>query len=178
MKRLAALALLAIFIPGCKSTQDSAPIAHPTSSPTTNLLARLEAAPDLTGTVVGTAESPATLVISFASWCGHCKAELAAIDALRAKHPGVRVLGVNYRAHEEYAGRGGSAPLRAFLARVPWLRVIPADEALFTALGRPPLVPTMWVFDRHGTLVETFDRRERESPNATELDALLVRLGG
>ena len=178
MSRLAALALIAICIAACGSTQASAPIARPTSARSTGILAQLEAATDLAGARIGPSAAPATVVLTFASWCTHCKHELAILEVLRAAHPRVRILGVNYVAHETYAGRGGSAPLRAFLANAPWLRVIPAAEALFVALGSPPLVPTMWVFDRAGTLVETFDRRVRPPPDAAELAALVVTLGG
>jgi hypothetical protein len=59
---------------------------------------------------------------------------------------------------------------------VPWLRVVPAGEHLFTQLGRPPLVPTIYVFDRAGALVAQFDRRERKPPREDELDALLRSL--
>ena len=141
------------------------------------LVSRIEASPDLDGVRVGRAEAP-TLAIVFASWCTHCKHELAVVDALRAQHPRVRILGINVRAHEEYADRGSAAAVRAYIAAsAPWLRVVPADNALFTALGRPPKVPTIYVFDRDGHLVETFDRRTRPLPTADELAALLRRLG-
>jgi len=55
--------------------------------------------------------------------------------------------------------------------------VIPADDALFAALGRPPKVPTIYVFDRTGGLAARYDRRQRKMPDAAELRALLGRLG-
>jgi len=141
------------------------------------LLGRIEASADLDGARVGRVDAP-TVAVVFASWCTHCKHELAVIDALRAQHPRVRILGINVRAHEEYADRGSTAAVRAYVAAsAPWLRVVPADDALFTELGRPPKVPTIYVFDRHGALVETFDRRTRALPTGDELSALLRRLG-
>jgi thiol-disulfide isomerase/thioredoxin len=117
--------------------------------------------------------------VVFASWCGHCKAELDVIAQVRANHGKTRVLGVNYRGHEEYDGRGNAAAVRRYVStNVPWLRVVPAEDRLFAALGRPPKVPTIYVYDRTGTLVSRFDRRARSLPDASELDALLTRLGG
>ncbi len=143
-----------------------------------SVLGNIEASADLDGAPVGASTARATIVVVFASWCEHCKTELAVIDSLRAAHPRLRVLGVNYRAHEEYADRGSAAAVRAYVAaNAPWLRVIPAGEALFTALGRPPKVPTIFVFDRAGALAAQYDRRRRKMPDAAELGALLARLG-
>ena len=59
---------------------------------------------------------------------------------------------------------------------MPWLRVVPIDDDLFAALGRPALIPSLYVYDRRGALVATFDRRDRTPPTADELDALLAKL--
>lgn len=143
-----------------------------------SVLGNIEASADLDGAVVGGSPARVTMVVVFASWCEHCKAELTVIDGLRAAHPRLRVLGVSYKAHEEYAGRGSEAAVRAYVAtNAPWMRVIPADEALFTALGRPPKVPTIYVFDHAGALAAQYDRRRRPLPDAAELGALLARLG-
>jgi thiol-disulfide isomerase/thioredoxin len=114
----------------------------------------------------------------FASWCEHCRTELDVIAKLRAQHPALRVLGANYKGHEEYDHRGSASAVRAYVAaNAPWLRVVPIDDAVFAVLGRPPTVPTMFVYDHAGALIGTFDRRERTMPDAAELDALLRRLG-
>jgi len=140
-------------------------------------LARIEASTDLDGTVVGTTEGP-TLVIVFASWCEHCHKELAEIETLRAAHPTLRVLGLNYRGHEEYDGRGNAAAVRRYITEhAPWLRVVPADDTLFDLLGRPPVVPTLYLYDRAHDLVASYSRRERAMPDAGELGDLLLRLG-
>ena len=120
----------------------------------------------------------ATVVVVFASWCEHCRDQLDAIDAIRARHPGLRALGVNYRPHEEYDNLGDSYRVRAYVAaHAPWLIVVPAGERLFAALGRPPKVPTLYVYDRAGRLVAVYDRRTRAMPTAADLDALLAQLG-
>lgn len=142
--------------------------------------ARLEASATMDGdAVAAVAPAPtATVVVVFASWCGHCRDELAAIDIVRARHRDVRTLGVNYRPHEEYDHLGNAYKVRAYVdANAPWLIVVPADDALFAALGRPPKVPTIYVYDRAGRLVEVYDRRTRAMPTAADLDALLDRIG-
>ena len=138
--------------------------------------ALLEAAPDLDGQAIGplATDGRATIAVVFASWCTHCRDEIPVLAELAARQPGLRILGVNYRRHEEYAQRGDAAAVRAFVAEVaPWLRVVPADEALWAALGRPPKVPALYVFDRRGRLVRTFDRRRAEIPTLAELEAAL-----
>ena len=133
-------------------------------------LRAIEATPDLDGALVGTAAQP-TVVVMFASWCHNCHKELAVLAELRRD---IRVLGVNYRGHEEYDDRGNAEAVRAYVAKhAPWLRVIPADEHLFALLGRPPKIPTLYVYDGTGALVAIYDRRERAMPDERELRALL-----
>ncbi len=140
-------------------------------------LAKIEASVDSTGVVVGSGDG-ATLVIVFASWCQHCHKELDILAKLRPAYPTLRVLGVNYKGHEEYAGRGSSEAVQSYVtANAPWLRVVPADDTLFTALGTPTKIPTLYVFDRAGTLVQVYSRSERAMPDADELRDLFRRIG-
>ncbi len=97
-------------------------------------------------------------------------------DGLRGQHPHVRWLGLNYKPHEEYDQRGNASAVRALADETPWLRIVPADDALFAAFGSPPKVPTIFVYNSKGVLVATFDRREREAPREQELDDLLRSL--
>jgi thiol-disulfide isomerase/thioredoxin len=169
------LAILAILVIACGPTQEPRTPRHPVARE----LRLVERSHDLDGAIVGPTDAPATLVVSFASWCVHCKDELAVIGSLRDAHPRVRIIGVNYKAHEEYGRRGSSDAVRAYIAEsAPWLRVVPIGLGVFRALGSPPKVPTMYVFDRAGVLVETYDRRTRAMPDAAELSALFSRLGG
>jgi thiol-disulfide isomerase/thioredoxin len=138
-------------------------------------LARLEASLDLDRVAIGTARTP-TVVILLASWCAHCRAEIAVFEAVCRQHPHVRWLGLNYKAHEEYDQRGNSASIRALADETPWLRIAPAGDELFAAFGSPPKVPTIFVYDSRGKLVETFDRRDRPAPREQELDDLLRSL--
>ncbi len=165
-------AMILLLVVSCAAT----PVT--TDRTPASVLGNIERSADLDGIPIGASDARATVVILLASWCEHCKAELAVIDSLRAAHPRMRVLGVSYKAHEEYAERGNATALRAYVAvNAPWLRVIPADDALFTALGRPPKVPTLYVFDHAGALAAKYDRRQVKMPDAAELGALLGRLG-
>ena len=164
-------ALVILALAGCLPPADS-----PRPARDARLVA-IEHSLALDGAAVGSS-GQATVLVLFASWCGNCHHELAILEQLRPQHPAVRVLGVNYRAHEEYGGRGNAEAVRAYVARyAPWMQVVPIDEPLFTQLGRPPKIPTLFVFDRAGVLVEVFDRRERTMPDANELAELFSRLG-
>lgn len=141
-------------------------------------LAQIERGADLDGATVGASNGSPTLVISFASWCTHCRDELAVIASIREKHPALRILGVSYKPFEEYARRGSSAAVRAYVTEnAPWLRVVPIGEDVFRALGSPPKVPTMFFFDGRGKLVQVFDRRERQMPGEDELERLFAFWG-
>ncbi len=166
-------ALVALAVVAC-----GAPAAPPTPAPARGpTLALVDRAVDLDGAPIGApaAAQLATVVVVFASWCVHCREEMPVLAALAARHPEVRVLGINYRAHEEYDGRGDAAAVRAFVAeQAPWLRVVPADEAVWKSLGAPPKVPTVLVFDRAGALVRAFDRRAEPIPDLAALEAALA----
>ncbi len=164
------------FLAGCAAAQAPAPAA-PAAPSRDAALALIEASPDLDGAVVGPAGAPATIAVVFASWCSHCRHAFGVLGRALAAAPDTRAVGVNYRGHEEYDGRGSAAAVRAYVAaHAPWLRVVPAGEPLFAALGRPPLVPTIYVYDRAGALVARYDRRDRELPGEDELAGLLREL--
>ena len=165
--------VVAVIAAGC-AAQPVAPQATPSTTPASaapSTLAQLEASRDLDGNLVGASSVP-TVVIVMASWCRACREELALFDQLRSAHPHVRWLAVNYKQHEEYDRRGNASAIAALAHEVPWLRVVPAEEALYIAIGRPTKIPTVLVF-RDRALVARFDRSERAAPSQDELDALL-----
>ena len=134
---------LLVLMLGCAAQQ------HPAPNP---VLASVEASLDLEGKLVGHTDKP-TVLVWFASWCRYCHQELAVLNELQQVYH-FRLLGLNYRGHEEYAGRGSPAALTAYLAaNAPWLRVVPADDALFAAFARPPKIPMLFFFDEHGAYV-------------------------
>jgi thiol-disulfide isomerase/thioredoxin len=165
--------LVAALLAACEG-----PPTATTPKPVASALASIEASNDLDGGVIGASEARATVVVVFASWCEHCHHELEILAQLRPAHAAMRVLGVNYRGHEEYDNRGNSIAVRQYVAaHAPWMRVVPADDALFGELGSPPKIPTIFIYDRAGNLVTTFDRRERPEPEPGELEAVLRKLG-
>lgn len=147
------------------------------SPPAPGALALVETATDLGGTPIGASPARATIVVVLASWCEHCAAELAILDRLHRTHPALRVVGVSYAAHEEYDHRGSPAALRSYAAKRPWLPIVTADDALFSALGAPPQIPALFVFDHGGAVAAHYDRRQGAMPNADELTNVLARLG-
>lgn len=145
--------------------------------PPPGALGEIQAMNDLDGTVLGPSSARATIVVLLASWCQHCKAELSVLDSLRPTHPYMRVLGLNFKGHEEYDHRGSPLKIRAYATEHPWLRIAPIDEPIYRMLGSPPMVPTMFVFDEQGRLVEEYDRRIGAMPGAEELSLMLAKLG-
>jgi thiol-disulfide isomerase/thioredoxin len=165
--------VLALAFVACLSPVE--PIG-PTGSGDTSQLRALEATADLDGAPVGRSRGP-TLAVVFASWCTNCHTELAEIDKLRAEYPALRVLGLNYRGHEEYDGRGNAQAVRRYVAQhARWLRVVPIDDAVFDVIGRPPLIPTIYVYDSGGQLVAMYSRKQRRMPDANELRELLAQV--
>ncbi len=165
-------------IPGAAPASQAPPapvaLAEP-AAPTTPEAAwpLVATARDIDGATVGDAPV-ATAVVVFASWCGHCHDQLALLGELLAGRDDLRVIGVNFKSHEEYDQRGDSAAVRAYVAQVaPWLRVVPGDDTMFVALGEPPRIPALYVYAPNGRLRARYDRRHRAMPDAAELTALL-----
>lgn len=164
------LRVLLVFVVACGAAVPQRPIDR-------SQLARIETSVDTGGNVVGHTDG-ATLLVVFASWCPHCHKELEILTKLRPAHPALRVLGINYKGHEEYADRGSADAVKLYVAKhAPWLRVVPADDELFEMLGSPPKIPTLYVFDRNGALVQVYSRVDRAMPDADELRELFRRIG-
>lgn len=176
MVRLLVTFAIAVLCACGPSSRGTSPSRHTDG----RTIATVEAAVDLDGAAIGPLD-PAqigTIAMVFASWCEHCRAELPVLAKFRDRNPTVRILGINYRGHEEYDGRGDAEAVRRFVVeRAPWLRVVPADDAVWASLGRPARVPTIYVFDRAGVLVETFARADdRPPPSLEQLEAAVPGL--
>lgn len=167
--------LVAALSAGCAAPAGAPAATTAAIAPPLTPLAQLEAARDLDDVLVGAHRTP-TVVLVMASWCDPCRTELEVFERVRVWHPDVRWLALNYKAHEEYDQRGDSIAIRAVADDTPWLRIVPTGDDLFTAFGRPPKIPTVFVYDAAGSLVAAFDRRERPAPGDDELDALLRTL--
>jgi len=125
---------------------------------------------DIDGTAVGVPgpETRATVVVFFASWCGPCQRELGVLDELVKTDSALRVIGIN--AYEEWSDRSDERKLRAFVSdNAPWLEVVTATPELMAAFSGVPKIPTVFVFDAEGQLVEEFRRDRRDPPGKEEL---------
>ncbi len=147
------------------------------SPPAPGALALVETSSDLTGAPIGASPARSTIVVVLASWCEHCAAELATLDTLRKLHPDLRIIGVSYHEHENYDHRGNPEALKRYAGNHSWLPIVLADDALFEALGSPPMIPAVFVFDHAGGLIGHFDRRTRAEPGRREIEDVLARAG-
>lgn len=116
------------------------------------------ALPDLEGRTVrlGDLRGRVVLVTYFATWCQPCLAEIPAFNALVAEEggvPGLSVVGISVDLQPEEILR----PFVEYMQiRYPVLR---ADEAMKrgrTPFGDVPAIPTSFLVDRDGRVVETF----------------------
>jgi hypothetical protein len=108
------------------------------------------------------------VAVVFASWCRHCRDELALLAEIRAERPGLRIVGLN--AYEDWEGASNQEKLAIFLAEnAPWLPVVRADDAMLEALGGVPKIPSLFLFSSEGKLVEAYRRQDRQPPGKKEL---------
>lgn len=110
------------------------------------------------------------VVLSFwASWCGPCRFELPALDALQKQRDDIDIIAVNVDRNPEDA--------RRFLSRVPIdLPVVLDPEARLLGSYQVLSMPTMFLVDPNGTikLVKVGYSEER---GLTELEDALAKVG-
>lgn len=126
------------------------------------------------GEVLPIREAPVALVV-FASWCGHCKKELGELGRLRQKHPNLRIIGVN--AYEDFQGISNRDKLKRYIAdNAPWLtEIVSADSERLADFGGVPKIPTLFLYDAQGGVVEEYRRNQRPAPTPEELEAAILR---
>lgn len=132
------------------------------------------AANTIEGVPLPTRKAAVALVV-FASWCGHCKKELSELGQLRQNHPNLRIIGVN--AYEDFQGISNRDKLNSYIAdNAPWLtEIVPADSTLLADFGGIPKIPTLFLYDAQGGVVEEYRRNIRPAPSPEELEAAIVR---
>ncbi len=120
-------------------------------------------------------DSRATALVVFASWCGHCKAELAQLTQLRERYPDLRIIGVN--AYEEFQGISNQTKLMTYVAaNAPWLtEIVSADAAMLEDFGKIPKIPTLFLYDGQGQVVAEYRRNKRPAPSNEELSAAIEK---
>jgi thiol-disulfide isomerase/thioredoxin len=171
--------LLALLLPvgACAATGTArpAPAARPHDAGAERVFARVRGAVDLDGAPVASrlAAGAPTIFVVFASWCVHCRHELGVLAELRAEAPGVQIIGLN--AYEDWEDTSNEAQLRAYVAaNAPWLTVVRSDAAMLRDLGGVPKIPSLFVYDGAGHLVEGYRRDQRTPPTLEELEAAVA----
>jgi thiol-disulfide isomerase/thioredoxin len=179
MSRRLAIVLMMMAAAGCTATRPRMGREDPSVAVSEKQRSRPEGDPawqklyeatDLQGERIAPAmeEGLVTLVFVFATWCEHCRAELAVLEDLRAADARVSIVGLN--AWEEFEGKSDEARMRARVQEpAPWLRVVRADRATLAALGGVPKIPSLFLFDADGKRVASFKRDERPPPDLSEL---------
>ena len=90
------------------------------------------------------------LVINYwAQWCKPCIKEIPELNELAAHHSDIAVLGVNY---DGLAGEELNAQIEALGIEFPTLAADPSAEL---GVPRPVVLPTTFIVDQSGTVIDT-----------------------
>lgn len=167
-----ALALTACGPPAKASQQRQAAVYEVTPASLERGFQQLLGTRDMRGQVMGQeASAKLTAVVIFATWCRYCRQEIALLRELSRTDARLRLIGVNYYEKDD------GARLRTYLReRAPGLRVVRADTGLWTALGRPTHIPTLYLFDGAGRLVAAYLPPHQRTPTMDELRAQVTQL--
>ncbi len=123
----------------------------------------------IAGQALARDERPIAMVF-FASWCGHCRRELAELGELRKRYPTLRIIGLN--AYEDFRDFSGPQQLQSYIAdNAPWMtEIVSADEAMREAFGKIPKIPTLFLYSSTGVVIAEYRRNKRPPPSLQELD--------
>ena len=90
------------------------------------------------------------LVINYwAQWCKPCIKEIPELNELAAHHSDIAVLGVNY---DGLVGEELNAQIEALGIEFPTLAADPSAEL---GVPRPVVLPTTFIVDQSGTVIDT-----------------------
>ncbi len=161
-----ALALALVFVPGCSKNNEE----HRTASPAANspnvtevisVEQRADKAPnftwkDSTGKTVSleSLKGQVVFVNFYATWCGPCRKELPDLADLSRSlgNRNVRFIGASMDR-----GPNIIEDVRSFVKQqgLPYQNVLATDD-LAEAFGNVRLLPTSFLIDREGKIVQTF----------------------
>ena len=170
---LATCLLVACGAPGAQKSPQSASASEAghssEGSPETGSaalgFAKVMAATTIEGNALPRDARPIAMVF-FASWCGHCRRELADLDSLRQTYPDLRIIGLN--AYEDFRDFSDRERLRGYLeSNAPWLtEIVSADEAMRAHFGKVPRIPTLFLYSAEGEVIAEFRRDKGLRPAA------------
>ncbi len=128
----------------------------------------------IAGQALARDERPIAMVF-FASWCGHCRRELAELGELRKRYPTLRIIGLN--AYEDFRDYSDSQRLQAYIAEnAPWMtEIVTADESMREIFGNVPKIPTLFLYSSTGEVIAEYRRDKRPPPSAQELEQAIAQ---
>ena len=154
------LAALAGAAAPAKSTRAAEPPAASAVTLTPEIGGELRALAHLAGAPAPRLHGRIVVVTFFASWCPPCVEEFGHLKAVHGAYPADKfaILAVNLL--EEWGGLSNAGRLARFLERTaPPFTVLRGTEAISRRFGGVDRIPTLFVFDRDGTLAYRFIHR-------------------
>jgi len=164
---VAAAAAVTAVLGACRSSEASCSTAHQCLPKVTyeDIINREQFPPDaLKGKVV---------VVNFwATWCGPCKKEIPAFNRVYAKYKdqGVVMLGV---LHDQSVDSQGA--LNFMSDNEFTYPVVVADQDVLSAYHYPNALPTTFIYDRNGWIVEEHKGPMSEQQLSAQLEKTLGR---